>query len=150
VGRTRSPAQLRRWLEPVAAEFGLGDCELAHAGVDEAEGAALNAPLARARDGHQRIVISRGHYARDGTQPRHLGDLVLCAPVLRREAAAEQGQARASPLGAPAGAWHPAPAGPMTTRLRRKPDEMEALEARLLAALNIDPYAQADGAVAAG
>lgn len=139
-GTAPSRAQLRRWLAPVAAEFALADCELAVRVVGEAEGAALNQRW-RGRSGATNVLsFPAGSMPELPGQPRHLGDLVLCAPVLRREAAA-QGKPEASH-------WaHLLVHGTLHLlgldhETAAEAEAMEALEVRLLATLGIpDPYA---------
>jgi probable rRNA maturation factor len=68
-----------------------------------------------------------------------LGDLVLCAPVIAREAR-EQGKPL-RPLRPPDRARRAAPAGHGTTTTTREAECMEQLEREILAGLGIDdPY----------
>lgn len=81
---------LRRWAEAAARGAALaGDAQLSVRIVDLAEGVALNAAY-RGKAGPTN-VLSFAFAAPEHTQPPLLGDVVLCAPVLAREAA-EQGK----------------------------------------------------------
>ncbi|MCC5869501.1 MAG: rRNA maturation RNase YbeY [Gammaproteobacteria bacterium] len=84
-----SRAQFRRWLCLATDEFGVSDGEAALRIVDEPEGAALNTRW-RGRQGATNVLsFPAGNMPDMPGVPRHLGDLVLCAPVLRREAQAQ-------------------------------------------------------------
>jgi len=84
-----SHAQFQRWLCLATDEFGVSDGEAALRIVDELEGAALNIRW-RGRQGATNVLsFPAGNMPDMPGVPRHLGDLVLCAPVLRREAQAQ-------------------------------------------------------------
>jgi probable rRNA maturation factor len=81
---------LRRWAGAAASGAALsGDAQLSVRLVDLAEGVALNAAY-RGKAGPTN-VLSFAFDAPEHTQPPLLGDVVLCAPVVAREAA-EQGK----------------------------------------------------------
>lgn len=82
---------LRHWASSAARAVLLeGDAQMSLRIVDLAEGVALN-EVYRGKAGPTN-VLSFAFDAREHTQPPLLGDVVLCAPVLAREAA-EQGKA---------------------------------------------------------
>jgi probable rRNA maturation factor len=81
---------LRRWAGAAVNAAALtGDAQLSVRLVDLAEGVALNAAY-RGKAGPTN-VLSFAFDAPEHTQPPLLGDVVLCAPVVAREAA-EQGK----------------------------------------------------------
>ncbi len=136
-----SRAKFRRWMCLATDELGVHEGEAAVRVVDEAEGAALNARW-RGREGATNVLSFPA-----GTMPdmpgvaRHLGDLVLCAPVLRREAHA-QGKAELHH-------WaHLVVHGTLHLlgldhEQAGEAQRMEALERELLSRLGIaDPYAE--------
>jgi probable rRNA maturation factor len=83
-------ASLRRWAGAAASGAALlGAAQLSVRIVDLAEGVALNAAY-RGKAGPTN-VLSFAFDAPEHTQPPLLGDVVLCAPVVAREAA-EQGK----------------------------------------------------------
>ncbi|MBI5041640.1 MAG: rRNA maturation RNase YbeY [Gammaproteobacteria bacterium] len=84
-----SDTQLRRWARAALADIG-GSHELTVRIVDAAESAALNTEY-RHKHGPTN-VLSFPFEAPPGMSTRLLGDLVLCADVVRREAR-EQGKA---------------------------------------------------------
>lgn len=78
-----APAELRAWAR--AAIGGLREeSELTIRIVDEAEGARLNTCY-RNKDGATN-VLSFPFAPPEGVDPTLLGDIVICAPVVRREA----------------------------------------------------------------
>jgi len=87
-----SPVSLRRWAEAALAAVGAAG-EVTLRVVDAEEGAALNGAW-RDRPGPTN-VLSFPLPAPPGAPRPSLGDIVLCAPVIEREAA-EQGKARAA------------------------------------------------------
>lgn len=91
--RIPSRAELRRWGEAVLTDQGLARAALSVRVVDAAEGAALNRDY-RGRD-YPTNVLSFPFDPPPGLPAAasggFLGDLVLCAPVIEREAA-EQGK----------------------------------------------------------
>lgn len=134
---------LRRWAGAAASGGALaGAAQLSVRIVDLAEGVALNAAY-RGKAGPTN-VLSFAFDAPEHTQPPLLGDVVLCAPVVAREAA-EQGK----PLAAHyahlvvhgvlhlLGHAHDAAADAV---------RMEAIEREVLGALgHADPYAETSG-----
>lgn len=83
-------AELRRWVAAAAGRGARGEVTVRI--VDEAESAALNEHY-RGRQGPTNVLA----FAAEGAgvpadEPPPLGDLVVCAPVVEREAA-EQGKA---------------------------------------------------------
>ena len=76
--------RVARWAQAAAAAFDR-DAELSVRFVDGEEGAALNASY-RGGSGATN-VLSFPFEARDRTEPPLLGDVVVCAPVVAREAA---------------------------------------------------------------
>lgn len=134
-----SRASFRRWVEAAAGACGIEQGEVAIRVVDLAEGAELNRQW-RGREGATNVLsFPAGDMPEVPGLVPHLGDLVLCAPVVRDEARAQR-----KPV---TGHWahlvvhgtlhlfghdhaHPAEA-----------ECMEALEVRLLGGLGIaDPY----------
>lgn len=87
-GGQPSDAQLRRWARAALADLG-GSHALTLRLVDDAESAALNETYRR-KPGPTN-VLSFPFEAPPGVRTRLLGDLVLCAPVVEREAR-EQGK----------------------------------------------------------
>jgi probable rRNA maturation factor len=129
-----SAATLRRWL---AAALASQRAVITVRFVGNAEGRALNRAF-RERD-YATNVLSFGYGA--SGRPRVLaGDLVLCAPVLRREARA-QGKTLAAHVAhlTVHGALHLQGYDHQAARAAAR---MEALEAKILARLGFpDPYA---------
>lgn len=82
------PERLRTWVRAALVERGEG-AELTLRVVDEAEMRDLNRRY-RGKDGPTN-VLSFAYEAAAGVGPPLLGDLVVCAPVVRREAT-EQGK----------------------------------------------------------
>lgn len=78
-------AQLQQWV--VAALEEEAACEVSVRIVDLEEGAALNQQW-RGQD-HATNVLSFPACMPDGPQPKPLGDVVLCAPVVMQEALAQ-------------------------------------------------------------
>jgi len=108
--------------------------------VDEAEGRELNARY-RGPD-KATNVLSFPFQAPAGIESHHLGDLVICAPVVKREALEQRKPVRAH--------WaHMVVHGVLHLRGydhqdEAEAEEMEALERRILQQLGIaDPYAMA-------
>lgn len=125
-------AQLRRWLAAALERSAAITVRF----VGTAEGRALNRAY-RARD-HATNVLSFGYG--DAPDGALAGDLVLCAPVLRREAR-EQGKPLAAHVAhlAVHGALH---LQGYDHHNRRAAARMEALEKSILAKLGFpDPYA---------
>jgi len=129
-------ADFRRWAA-AALESRKGPAELCVRVVDEPEGRALNERY-RAKD-HATNVLSFPAELPPGVEAGLLGDLVICAPVLRREAA-EQGKAETAH-------WaHLTVHGVLHLlgfdhRDGHEAQAMEALETRILAGLGFpDPY----------
>ena len=129
-------AEFSNWIETaLGAEVG---GELAVRIVGEAESAALNERY-RGRLGPTNVLAFAVPDPVDGLEPRHLGDVVICASVVAREAA-EQGKALEAHWAHIAihgvlhllGYEHDSEAGA---------EAMERHEATLLAALGFeDPY----------
>ncbi len=133
-----SAAALHRW---AAAGLGAEPGEVTLRIVDAEEGRALNRRY-RGKDYATNVLSFPVPELPDGTRPIR-GDLVLCAPVIAREAE-EQGKA----LNAH---WaHMVIHGCLHLcghdhEDREEAEEMEALERRLLAGLGYpDPYLEAD------
>ncbi len=84
--RVPEDAQLRRWVHAV---LGRQDAEVSIRVVDTEESAALNAHYRRAQGATN--VLSFPFEVPDGVATPLLGDLVVCAPVVEREAL-EQGK----------------------------------------------------------
>jgi len=135
-GDLPSDADIGRWVEAALEELP-GPVELTVRLVDEAEGAALNERY-RGRPGPTN-VLSFPFDAPDGVDLPLLGDLVICAPVVAREAA-EQGKP------APAHWAHMVIHGVLHLRgyEHQEPAQarrMESLEIRVLGRLGLpDPY----------
>ncbi len=128
-----STAALRRWLAAALERSAAITVRF----VGSAEGRALNRAY-RGRD-YATNVLSFG-YGDDGRGQILAGDIVLCAPVLRREARA-QGKALSAHVAhlAVHGALHLQGYDHQTPRAAAR---MEALEARILAQLGFPhPYA---------
>lgn len=138
-----SRAQFSRWLCLATDEFGVLEGEAALRVVDEMEGAALNARW-RGRQGATNVLsFPAGNMPDMPGVPRHLGDLVLCAPVLRREAQA-QGKPELHHWAhlVVHGALHLLG---LDHEDASEAQRMEALERALLAKLDIaDPYVERD------
>jgi probable rRNA maturation factor len=149
-----SDGELRAWIDLALAEAGAGAGagdrpEITVRIVDEDEGRSLNR---RYRNRDKAIIVlsfpaaeAAAFTALGDDEPRPLGDLVLCAPVVAREAAQQHK--------VPAAHWgHLLVHG--TLHLlgydhQSPPEarEMEALETRILARRGIDnPYREQDSA----
>ncbi len=141
-----SRAQFRRWLCLATDEFGVVDGEAAIRIVDGPEGAALNRRW-RGRQGATNVLsFPAGNMPDMPGMPRHLGDLVLCAPVLRREAQA-QGKPELHHWAhlVVHGTLHLLGLDHEETGAAQR---METLERELLARMNIpDPYVERDAGV---
>jgi len=84
-------AEIRRWAQAAAGEAYAG--ELTVRIVDEAESASLNETY-RGKSGPTNVLAFPADipsFPADDAEPLPLGDLVICAPVVEREAA-EQGK----------------------------------------------------------
>lgn len=129
-------AQLRRWARAALADLG-GSHELTVRIVDAEESAALN--MEYRRKAGPTNVLSFPFEAPPGLRSRLLGDLVLCAEVVQREAR-EQGKP------APAHWAHMIVHGVLHLRgfdhlTEAEAAEMEALETEILARLGYpNPY----------
>jgi probable rRNA maturation factor len=129
--------RIERWARAAAAAAGGGDAEVSVRLVDDGEGAALNATF-RGRDGPTN-VLSFPFDAPQATDPPLLGDVVICAPVVVREAA-QQGKAVEAHYA------HMVVHGVLhllghAHEHDADAERMEALERRVLAALGYpDPY----------
>jgi probable rRNA maturation factor len=140
-GELPSQEEFRRWASAALVDGHEGDGELTVRLVDEVEGADLNARY-RHRTGATN-VLSFPFENPPGVDLPLLGDIVICAPVVAREAS-EQGK----PVKAHwahlvvHGALH------LLGHDHQEPGEarrMETLETAVLAALGIpDPYADAN------
>lgn len=84
-----STAEISGWIERALAAEIRGEVSVRIVG--EAESAALNERF-RARVGPTNVLAFAGPDPVEGLELRHLGDVVICAPVVAREAA-EQGKA---------------------------------------------------------
>ncbi len=133
---TPRDAELRSWARAALADLG-GTHELTLRLVDEAESAALNTQY-RHKSGATN-VLSFPFEAPPGLASRLLGDLVICAPVVAREAE-EQGKTAAAH-------WaHMVVHGVLHLRgydhmSDSEAAEMETLETEILARLGYaDPY----------
>jgi probable rRNA maturation factor len=95
VGRAGLPAvpTLRRWARAALAGLGRGRVALGVRIVGAAESASLNRRFRRQHGPTN--VLSFPFEAPSGTSSELLGDLVICAPVVRREARAQRKHARA-------------------------------------------------------
>lgn len=127
---------VRRWVR-AALESADGAGALAVRIVDEAESAALNQRW-RGKQGPTNVLSFPG-VPPPGTEPAELGDVVICAPVVVREAA-QQGKT-------PAAHWaHMVVHGVLHLLGHQHDDErdalrMESLEKEILASLGFpDPY----------
>lgn len=136
-------AALRDWTQAALAGVAV-PVELVIRVVDEAESRALNRQY-RGKD-KPTNVLSFPFEAPPGVECNHLGDLVICAPVVQHEAATQHKQ--------PDHHWaHMVVHGVLHLRgydhcEQRQADEMEALEKHILAGFGIaDPYAGHDMAV---
>ncbi len=130
------PAELRAWARAAVGDL-RRDCELTIRIVDEAESARLNSSY-RNKDGATN-VLSFPFAPPAGVDIPLLGDIVICAPVVRREAS-EQSKSTNSH-------WaHMVVHGSLHLlgldhEQARGAQEMEALETRILADLGFDnPY----------
>jgi probable rRNA maturation factor len=130
------PAELRAWARAAVGDL-RRDCELTVRIVDEAESARLNSSY-RNKDGATN-VLSFPFAPPAGVDIPLLGDIVICAPVVRREAS-EQSKSTNSH-------WaHMVVHGSLHLlgfdhEQARGAQEMEALETRILADLGFDnPY----------
>lgn len=143
--------RMRDWLQAALAHAGAAhEAELSVRVVDEAEMSALNGRY-RHKDGPTN-VLSFPFEALPGVDVPLLGDIVLCAPVLQREAAAQGKQEAAH--------WaHLLVHGALHLlgfdhQQAEEAEAMEAAERRILAGLGFaDPYApvvQRAGGVTAG
>jgi probable rRNA maturation factor len=141
VGAVPRAAELRRWAR--AARTAAGSCgELCIRIVDEAEMADLNGRF-RQRAGTTNVLSFEGD-VEPGGATRLLGDVVICAPVVRREATA-QGKCPADHFAhlVVHGVLHLAGYDHVAARDARV---MERCEVAILAELGIaDPYRQAAG-----
>ncbi len=133
-----SAARLRRW---ASAALGSAPGEVTLRIVDAEEGLALNRQY-RGRDYATNVLSFPVPELPDGTRPIR-GDIVLCAPVISREAG-EQGKA-------PDAHWaHMVVHGCLHLcghdhEKREEAERMETLERRLLAGLGYpDPYQAAN------
>lgn len=86
VRRLPDRASIRRWAAAALADSGEAAHALTVRMVDEPEGAALNERYRRKRGATN--VLSFGYEPSPGWTPGALGDIVVCAPVVRREARA--------------------------------------------------------------
>ena len=84
-----SAAEIGGWIDSAVAAEASGEISIRLVG--EAEGAALNERY-RGRAGPTNVLAFTGPDPAAGPKPRLLGDVVICAPVVAREAA-EQGKA---------------------------------------------------------
>lgn len=84
------PASLRAWATTALARLAINDAELAIRLVDEAESACLNGHY-RHKDGATNVLSFPADLPPEVDLPL-LGDIVICAPVVAREAG-EQGKA---------------------------------------------------------
>lgn len=137
-----APALLRRWLRAALRHLGRRDAEVAIRIVGEAEGAEIYARYRlrrprRATRPHATNVLSFPADLPDWVDLPQLGDLVICAPVVNREAAA-QGKA-------PEAHWaHMVVHGTLHLlghdhQNDADAERMEALETEILAALDFPP-----------
>lgn len=94
-GRSRLPERsaIRRWVRAAMADLPARDWELVVRIVDEEEGAMLNRRYRRKRGPTN--VLSFRYDATPGELGSSLGDIVICAPVVAREAR-DQGKTRAA------------------------------------------------------
>ncbi len=131
-----SPRSIRQWVRAALGEEHAG-AELCVRIVDEPEMRELNARY-RGRDYATNVLSFRAELPA-GVDVPLLGDIVVCAPVAAREAAEQHKAARAH--------WaHLLVHGTLHLlgldhQRAREATRMEALETRILAALNFpDPY----------
>ncbi len=96
---TPAPADMERWAQqaldwapPVSGSPSCGDADVCVRVVDEAESKALNARY-RQQDKPTNVLSFPAEL--DLPSGRVLGDIVVCAPVVRREAAAQSKPAEA-------------------------------------------------------
>lgn len=151
-GELPADDELRSWIELTLAEAGGGAPRGTEVGVrivDEAESGELNRRY-RGRDGATNVLsfpaaAADEFEALDEAEPLPLGDLVLCAPVIAREAAA-QGKT-------PAHHWaHMTVHGTLHLlgydhQAEAEARAMEGLETRILGRRGIDdPYLARDSA----
>lgn len=127
----------RRWLEAALDEVGADSAGLALRIVDEHEGHALNRHW-RGRD-HATNVLSFPADLPEALPERWLGDIVLCAPLIAREADAQGKPPRAH--------WAHLAVHGLLHLLGHdhidpaQAEAMEAMETRILARLGFpDPY----------
>jgi probable rRNA maturation factor len=149
-GRSRAPrvsrAELRRWVEASLAAVpargrGRRDPAMTLRFVGVAEGTRLNEGYRPGKAGPTNVLAFPGPDPRQlpPGEPVHLGDVVICLPVLRREAAA-QGKSLRAHLA------HLVVHGTLHLlghdhELPRAARRMEALETRILNGLGFsDPY----------
>lgn len=140
-GRSGLPARarFRHWVEIAATACGVAEGEVAIRVVDRPEGALLNGRW-RGRDGATNVLsFPAGDMPAVAGLTPHLGDLVLCAPVVREEA-----RLQGKPM---AEHWaHLVVHGTLHLlghdhECAVEAERMETLERRLLAGLGIaDPY----------
>ena len=81
------PASIRRWVRAAAA--GKGACEVTVRVVDAAESAALNLRYRKKPGATNVLSFPAGDTAPVPGEVPSLGDVVICAPVLEREARAQ-------------------------------------------------------------
>lgn len=134
-------SEFTRWVEAALAGRREGETLLTVRIVDEAEGRALNLQY-RGKD-YATNVLSFPFEAPPGVDLPLLGDLVICAPVVRREAV-EQGKPESQH-------WAHLTVHGVLHCLGydhvedAEAEAMEALETRILAALGLpDPYRESD------
>jgi probable rRNA maturation factor len=130
---------ISRWVRHALREVGRRDGEVTVRLVDEAEGRALNRAW-RGRDRATNVLSFPAGELPVPVESPPLGDIVVCVPVVEREAAAagKPGEAHWAHL-VVHGALHLAGFDHETAA---EAAEMEALESRLLAALGLpDPWA---------
>jgi len=134
-----TPGAMRGWaLAALGAAGGANKGELTIRIVDESESASLNG---RYRGKHYATNVLSFPYQAEGMAEPILGDLVICAPVVAREAAAQGKDARAH--------WaHMVVHGVLHLMGEDHEDDdeaqrMESLERAILARLDFgDPYAE--------
>ena len=84
-GKTPDAAQFQRWIEAASQDqSGLSNFELSIRLVDESESAALNSTY-RGKTGPTN-VLSFSFDSPIPMEPRLLGDLIVCVPVVEKEA----------------------------------------------------------------
>ena len=133
---------IHSWIEEVISSSGSrgeSSREISVRVVDEEEGRALNNQF-RQQDKATNVLsfpaVGAGESGLPTELSQSLGDIVICGPVVEREAA-EQDKEVAESLGALAGPRHVALAGLMTMRPDADADAMEKLETKILAARGI-------------